>query len=115
MPLPPPFSKWWYAADQRRQSLINRNHKKDGLTEKESEELRMLQGIRDLVAAYESCVFCRLCGGLLEIRDLGYSPMHSCKKKRSAKLKPSYRTTSPVGRPSKVVKLVRVKIRLRGQ
>lgn len=32
---------------------------------------------------YGSKAFCKLCGGLLEPRDLGFMPTHDCKKSKN--------------------------------
>jgi len=48
-----PFEKWWEIANDRRQKLIVREHKKGDLTFSQRRELEMLQKICNLVIEYQ--------------------------------------------------------------
>jgi len=48
-----PFEEWWALANDRRQKLIVRQHKKNDLTYSQQRELEMLQKVCDLVLKYK--------------------------------------------------------------
>lgn len=81
MTLPRHVLKWWDIANDRRQKLINRNAIKGGLTPRQKAEFKMLQNIADQVMTFAATAWCKRCGEVLGVRDLGWFPAHSCKRK----------------------------------
>lgn len=48
-----PFERWWAIANDRRQTLVVREHKKGDLSHSQKRELEMLQKVADLVLKYK--------------------------------------------------------------
>jgi len=62
--LPLHILKWWDVANDRRQRLINRKYNGEGITDAQEGELKMLQGVAELIMEYAS-------PGRLKKLDLG--------------------------------------------